>query len=50
MVGPLFCSENYLLLKKLNLIRMDNTEQQIKRITRSPEQYKNIQREGNSED
>ena len=45
LVVPSFCDKTYLLLNKLQLIRLDNTEQQIKIITRSPEQYENIQLE-----
>ena len=34
-----------MLKNKLHLFRLDNPEQQIKRITRSPEQHENIQLE-----
>ena len=45
IVGPSFCGKTFLLLNKLQLIRLDNPKQQIKIITRSPEQYENIQLE-----
>ena len=45
IVGPSFCGKTHLLLNKLQLFRLDNPEQQIKIITRSPEQYENIQLE-----
>ena len=38
IVGPSFCGTTH-LLNKLQLIRLDNPEQQIKIITRTPEQY-----------
>ena len=41
IVGSSFCGKFHLLLNKLQLIRLDNPEQQIKIITRSPEQYSN---------
>ena len=41
IVGPSLCGKTHLLLNKLQLIRLDNPEQQIKTITRSPEQYEN---------
>ena len=43
IVGPSFCGKTYLLLNKLQLIRLDNPEQKICIITRSPEQYNKIQ-------
>ena len=45
IVGPSFCGKTYLFVNKLQLIRLDNPKQQIKIITRSPEQYENIQLE-----
>ena len=45
IVGPSFCGKTHLLINKLLLIRLDNPEKQIKIITRSPEQYENIQLE-----
>ena len=39
IVGPSFCGKTHLLLNNLQLIRWDNPEQQIKIISRSPEQY-----------
>ena len=45
IVGPSFCGKTHLLLNKLQLIRLDNPEQKIRIITRSPEQYTNIQLE-----
>ena len=39
IVGPSFCGKTHLLLNKLQLIRLDNPEQQLKVITRNPEQY-----------
>ena len=39
IVGPSFCGKTHLLLNKLQLIRLDNPEQKICIITRSPEQY-----------
>ena len=42
IVGPSFCGKTYLLLNKLKLIRLCDSEKQIKIITRSPKQYKNI--------
>ena len=39
IVGPSFCGKTHLLLNKLQLNRLDNPEQPIKIITRSPEQY-----------
>ena len=43
IVGPSFCGKTHLLLNKLLFIRLDNPEQQIKIITRSPEQYWNFE-------
>ena len=43
IVGPSFCGKTHLLLNKLQLIRLDNPEQKICIITRSPEQYKKIE-------
>ena len=43
--GPSFCGKTHLLLKKLQLIRLGDSEKQIKIITRSPGQYQNIQLE-----
>ena len=45
IVGPSFCGKTHLLLNKLQLFRLDNPEQQIKIITRSPEQYSNFELE-----
>ena len=45
IVGPSFCEKTHLLLNKLQLIRLDDPEQQIKIITRSPEQYSNFELE-----
>ena len=39
IVGPSFCGRTHSLLNKLQLIRLCNSEKQIKIITRSPEQY-----------
>ena len=39
IVGPSFCGKTHLVLNKIQLIRLDTPEQQIKIITRSPEQY-----------
>ena len=43
IVGPSFCGETHLLLNKLQLFRLDNPEQKICIITRSPEQYNKIE-------
>ena len=43
IVGPSFCGKTHLLLNKLQLIRLSDSEKQIKMITRSPGQYLNIQ-------
>ena len=45
IVGPSFCGKTHLVLTKLQLFRLDNPEQQIKIITRSPEQYSNFELE-----
>ena len=42
IVGPSFCGKTLLLLNKLQLIRLSNSEKQIKIITRSPGQYQNM--------
>ena len=39
IVGPSFCGKTQLLLNNLQLIRLDNPEQKIRIIMRSPEQY-----------
>ena len=39
IVGPSFCGKTHLLLNKLQLIRLSDSEKQIHIITRSPEQY-----------
>ena len=39
IVGPSFCGKTYLLLNKLQLIRICDSEKQIHIVTRSPEQY-----------
>ena len=41
IVGPSFCGKTHLLINKIQLIRLDNPEQQIKILTRSPQQYTN---------
>ena len=43
IVGPSFCGKTHLILNKLQLIRLDNPEQKICIITRSPEQYNKIE-------
>ena len=43
IVGPSFCGKTHLLLNKLQFIRLDNPEQKICIITRSPEQYNKIE-------
>ena len=43
IVGPSFCGKTHLLLNNLQLIRLDNPEQKICIITRSPEQYNKIE-------
>ena len=45
LVGPSFCGKTHLLLNNLQLNRLDKPEQKIRVITRSPEQYKNIETE-----
>ena len=42
IVGPSFCGKTHLLLNKLRLIRLEDPERQIRIITRSPEQYEDI--------
>ena len=42
IVGPSFCGKTHLLLKKLRLIRLEDPENRIRIITRSPEQYEDI--------
>ena len=43
IVGLSFCGKTHLLINKLQLIRLDNPEQKICIITRSPEQYNKIE-------
>ena len=43
IVGPSFCGKTYLLLNRLKLIRLCDSEKQIKIMTRSPEQYEQIE-------
>ena len=43
IVGPSFCGKTHLLLNKLQIFRLDNPEQKICIITRSPEQYNKIE-------
>ena len=43
IVGPSFCGKTQLLLNKLQLIRLDDNTRKIHIITRSPEQYSNIE-------
>ena len=43
IVGPSFCGKTHLLLNKLRLIRMQDPEKQIRIITRSPEQYEDVE-------
>ena len=50
IVAPSFCGKTHLLLNKLQLIRLDNPEQKICIITRSPEQYNKIEIEDVSVD
>ena len=45
VVGPSFCEKTHLFLNKLQLIRLSDSEKQIKIIIRSPTQYQNIQLE-----
>ena len=42
LVGPSFCGKTHLLLNKLRSIRLDDPEKQIRIITRSLEQYEDI--------
>ena len=43
IVGPSFCGKTHLLLNKLQLIRLDDNTRKIYIITRSPEQYVNLE-------
>ena len=43
IVGPSFCGKTHLLLNKLRLIRLEDPEEQIRIITRSPEQYEDTE-------
>ena len=43
IVGPSFCGKTHLLLNKLQLLRLSDSEKRIKIITRSPGQHQNIQ-------
>ena len=43
VVGPSFCGKTHLLLNKLRLIRLEDPEKQIRIITRSPEQYEDVE-------
>ena len=43
IVSPSFCGKTHLLLNKIQLIRLDNPGQKLRIITRSPEQYSNIE-------
>ena len=43
IVGPSFCGKTHLLLNKLRLIRLEDPEKQIRTITRSPEQYEDVE-------
>ena len=43
IVGPSFCGKTHLLLNKLQLIRLDGITRKNHIITRSPEQYSNIE-------
>ena len=43
IVGPSFCGKTYLLLNKLKLIRLCDSEKQIKILTRSTNQYSDPQ-------
>ena len=43
IVGPSFCGKTPLLLNKLRLIRLEDPEKQIRIITRSPEQYEDVE-------
>ena len=48
IVGPSFCGKTHSLLNKLQLIPIHDNEEQMKIITRSPEQYKNLDTEDTS--
>ena len=43
IVGPSFCGKTHLLLNKLQLIRLYDNEKQIYIITRSPNQYEDLE-------
>ena len=43
IVGPSVCGKTHLLLNKLRLIRLEDPEKQIRFITRSPEQYEDVE-------
>ena len=43
IVGPSFCGKTHLLLNKLQLFRWDDNTRKIHIITRSPEQYSNVE-------
>ena len=43
IVGPSFCGKTHSLLNKLRLIRLEDPEKQIRIITRSPEQYEDVE-------
>ena len=43
IVGPSFCGKTHLLLNKLRLIRLEDPRKQIRIITRSPEQYEDVE-------
>ena len=43
IVGPSFCGKTHLLLNKLRLIRLEDPEKQSRIITRSPEQYEDVE-------
>ena len=49
IVGPSFCGKTHLLLNKIRLIRLEHPEKQIRIITRSPEQYEDIDMGGASQ-
>ena len=49
LVGPSFCGKTPLLLNKLRLIRLEDPDKQIRIITRSPEQYEDIDVDGASQ-
>ena len=50
MVGPSFCGKTYVLLNKLQVIRLSDTSRCIYIITRSPEQHTNTEIEDVSEE